>query len=92
MIVNLILSFIIGFTGAYLSRLIDFSFNTGNLLDWYYIWLLSVEEKYPKLAKPLGKCIKCMSIWVTIIVFLFFNISFPYLLISIAYNYYLITK
>ena len=86
------LSFIIGFTGAYISKLIDFSFNEGNLLDWYYIWLLNIEESYPKLVKPLGKCINCMSVWVTIIIFFLFNINLPYLLISIAFNYYLITK
>ena len=53
---HLILSLLIGFCSAQLTRVLDFSFNEGNILDWYYIFLLKYLPK--KLAKPLGVCIK----------------------------------
>lgn len=33
----------------------------GELFDFYGRWLDSLEIKYPKLAKPLGYCVKCFA-------------------------------
>jgi hypothetical protein len=71
----LFLSLVIGFCSAQLTKVLDFSFNEGNILDWYYIFLLKyVEPISKKLAKPLGTCIKCFSVWVCFFVFVVFSI------------------
>jgi hypothetical protein len=73
MIENLFLSIMIGFCSAQITRVLDFSFNKGNILEWYYIFLLKyVEPISKKLAKPLGTCIKCFSVWVCFFIYLLF--------------------
>ena len=73
MIEKLFLSILIGYSSAYISKILDYSFNKGNILDFYYIFLLKyIEPISPKLAKPLGMCIKCFSIWICFIVFFIF--------------------
>jgi hypothetical protein len=94
---NLLLSILIGFCSAQLTKVLDFSFNEGNILDWYYILLLKyVEPISKKLAKPLGTCIKCFSVWVCFFVFLIFTIftSIPcyYVLLSQGINAFIIYR
>jgi hypothetical protein len=89
-------SFLIGFISAYISKFIDFCFNDGNILDFYYKWLLMLKNKYPKLSKPLGLCIFCMSFWVCLIMFMIFyneyNLTYKDFFISIAVNYAILFK
>jgi hypothetical protein len=66
------LAIAIGFCSAQITKVLDFSFNEGNILDWYYILLIKHLPK--KLAKPLGTCIKCFSVWVCFFVFGMFMI------------------
>jgi len=85
---HLFLSIIIGFCSAQLTKLLDFSFNEGNILDWYYIFLLKyVEPISIKLAKPLGTCIKCFSVWVCFFIFLIFSFY-----LSIPWYYFFISQ
>lgn len=97
MIIFFAIASILGFISAKLAELIDFCFNEGNLLDNYYLFLIDhVKPKYPKLSKPLGLCIKCMSIWICLILsslfFWYLEIPFIYIFISIAINFYEINK
>jgi hypothetical protein len=85
---NLFLSIVIGFCSAQITKVADFSFNEGNILDWYYILLLKyVEPISKKLVKPLGTCIKCFSVWVCFLIFLIFS-----LYLSIPWYYILISQ
>jgi len=91
----LFLSLLIGFCSAQLTKVLDFSFNEGNILDWYYIFLLKyVEPISKKLAKPLGTCIKCFSVWVCFLVFgiflIFTNIPWFYIFLSQGISAYII--
>jgi hypothetical protein len=62
---HLFLSIVIGFCSAQITRVLDFSFNEGNILESYYLFLLKyIQPISKKLAKPLGICIKCFSVWV----------------------------
>ena len=93
----LALSIFIGFCSAQLTKLLDFSFNEGNVLDWYYMFLLErIEPISKKLAKPLGTCINCFSVWVCFLVFFIFSItnSIPwyYILLSQGISYFFIVK
>jgi hypothetical protein len=94
---NLFLSIVIGFCSAQITKVADFSFNEGNILEWYYILLLKyVEPISKKLAKPLGTCIKCFSVWVCFLIFLIFSIylsiSWYYVLISQGISAFIIFK
>jgi hypothetical protein len=94
---HLFLSLLIGFSSAQLSKILDFSFNEGNIFDWYYILLLKyVEPISKKLAKPLGTCIKCFSVWVCFFVFgLFFiygSIPWYYVFLSQGVSAFIIYK
>jgi len=72
---HLLLSLLIGFCSAQITKVADFSFNEGNILDWYYIFLLKyIQPISKKLSKPLGTCIKCFSVWVCFSVFVIFCI------------------
>lgn len=69
-----------------LIKLIDFSFNEGNVLDWYYMLILKLEDKYPKLFKVLGGCLICFGFW-------FYNFIYFFIianLISLSPLYYII--
>lgn len=55
---------LLGFINYFLVVFIDFCFNEGNILDFYYRWLLRLETTRPKLAKLLGICPICMGFWV----------------------------
>ena len=90
---NLLLSIVIGFCSAQITKVADFSFNEGNILDWYYILLLKyVEPISKKLAKPLGMCIKCFSVWVCLICFLPFGLPWYYVLISQGISAFIIYR
>jgi len=93
----LFLSIVIGFCSAQLTRVLDFSFNEGNILDWYYVLLLKyIEPISIKLAKPLGTCIKCFSVWVCFFVFgmflIFTNIPWYYIFLSQGISAYIIYR
>jgi hypothetical protein len=82
-----LISVLIGFCSANITKLLDYSFNKGNILDWYYIILLKyIEPISKKIAKPLGTCIKCMSVWVCLIIFIIFSIT-----LSISWFYFFIS-
>ena len=94
---HLFLSVVIGFCSAQLTKVLDFSFNEGNIFDWYYVFLLEyVEPISKKLAKPLGTCIKCFSVWVCFFVFgifcLFTTIPWYYILLSQGFSAYKIYR
>ncbi len=66
----LISTIILGVCSALLVKFIDFCFNEHNILAWYY----SLISKLPKsLAKPLGMCPKCFSLWVSSALFLLYH-------------------
>jgi hypothetical protein len=93
----LFLSIVIGFCSAQITKILDFSFNEGNIFDWYYIFLLKyIEPISKKLAKPLGTCIKCFSVWVCFFIFLPFFIWYPlpwyYIFISQGMSAYIIYR
>jgi len=91
----MITAVLIGIVSYYLVKLIDFSFNKDNILDFYYVFLLENKDKYPKLTKVLGLCIKCFGVWFTILTYLLFyfnhDILFVNILISISVFWMLIT-
>lgn len=72
-LINFILSFIIGFSSANITYFIDFCFNEGNILDFYYKFILNNVKPYSeKLFKLLGGCIICFGFWINISLFLLF--------------------
>jgi hypothetical protein len=94
---HLFLSIVIGFCSAQITRVLDFSFNEGNILESYYLFLLKyIQPISKKLAKPLGICIKCFSVWVCFFIFLIFSIylhiPWYFLLISEGISAYIIYK
>jgi len=94
---HLLLSLLIGFCSAQLTKVFDFSFNEGNILDWYYIFLLKyVQPISKKLAKPLGTCIKCFTVWLCFIIFGIFctytTIPWFYIFLSQGINAFLIYR
>ena len=61
---------LLGLINFALVVFIDFCFNEGNILDWYYSLLISrVQPRSPKLAKVLGMCPVCMGFWVGLAVY-----------------------
>lgn len=90
----LLLAIVIGFCSAQITRVLDFSFNEGNILDWYYILLIKYLPK--KLSKPLGTCIKCFSVWVCLVSFLpfciFYTLPWYYIIISEGISAFIIFK
>ena len=72
---------LLGISSGIFSKFIDFCFNEGNVLDFYYLWVITViEPLYPKLAKPLGVCNVCFNFW-------FSTFLFPLLLISFGLSF-----
>jgi hypothetical protein len=59
----MILLIILSISSVGLLKLIDFSFDDGNILDWYYKYILRYEVSNPKLFKLLGGCIYCFGFW-----------------------------
>jgi hypothetical protein len=52
---------------------IDFCFNEGNILDFYYIFIQNkFYETNSKLFKVLGGCSKCFGFWINIFLFFYF--------------------
>lgn len=92
-LIYLLLAISVGYSAAKITQLIDYSFNEGNIFDFYYLFLLEkVKPRYPKLVKPLGLCPKCMSAWICLIIFLSFyfvtGLPIPFLFISEAVTVY----
>lgn len=57
------------FASAQLVKFIDFCFSDGNVLDWYYLLILRLQDNHPKLFKVLGGCIICFGFWVNLTIF-----------------------
>jgi hypothetical protein len=94
---NIFITTLISFISSFYISFIDFCFNEGNIFDWYYKFLLKLEDKYPKLAKPLGLCPICFGFWFNLIFFcivniLLFKISFIYIILSIGINSFINMK
>lgn len=68
---------LLGISAGLFSKFIDFCFNEGNVLDFYYLWIITyIEPLYPKLAKPLGVCNVCFNFWFSTFLFPLFLTSF----------------
>ena len=67
--------FIISTTVALLAIFLDNCMEDGNILSGYSRFL----DTFPDyLAKPLGKCIICMSFWLAVLTYMLFSLYFPY--------------
>ena len=65
---------------AYFIELIFFSFNKGNVLDFYYDFMSEkLELSNPKLFKVVCGCIYCFGFWASIISFTIFKINTNYI-------------
>ena len=71
----ILISFAAFCTGAF-SNFIEFCFEPGKILSWYYNWLVKkfttqVDEKTIKvnnaLFNPLGGCMRCYNWWLGVI-------------------------
>lgn len=62
---HLILVTIFAWLNMRFTVFLDFCFNEGNIFDFYYSYLQRLEDKHPKLAKPLGLCGVCMGFWLS---------------------------
>jgi hypothetical protein len=51
-----------------LAYFLDFTFNDGNIFDWYLRWVNKTFK--PRIAKPLGACVYCMNIWLSLFGFI----------------------
>lgn len=74
-LINIIVSCLIGGINALFVIFIDFCFNDGNIFDWYYQFIKTkIKPNYPYLAKPLGLCPICMGFWIGVLVFSLFSL------------------
>jgi hypothetical protein len=76
---------------------IDFCFNEGNILDFYYQWVLDqVEPRNEKLAKVLGTCPVCFGFWVGLVAYClyayYFNLPIIGFIPFISLSEYLLIK
>ena len=81
---TMLLLFLLGTSIAMLSHAFQKYMQPNHIFNWYYNWL----SKLPKyIAKPLGLCVYCNSVWITIIFFfIYFKPSFNiFLLIGITW-------
>lgn len=79
MIVSIFLISFVAFCAASLSRLLDFSMEQGNILEWWYVFILKIGNVKTDIAgnivscnllfKPLGGCLVCMNFWVGVLPF-----------------------
>jgi hypothetical protein len=100
--------FIIAFSYC-LSVVLDKWFGPTMIFHFYYKWLLKIgkvefdeegnitnENTYRKFIKPLGFCLVCTNVWITIICFallsLFYPIEYIYLLPCIIFANWLVIK
>ncbi len=74
--IALIISIILGFTSGLFVKFIDSCFNDGEILDWYYKEILTLEQKWPRLSKALGLCPKCFGFWLSLLLFMGYNQTF----------------
>jgi hypothetical protein len=60
---------LMGLACACFSLFLRFCLQEGNLLGWYYTFLLASAKRYPSLKywlKPLGLCVYCYGSWVCV--------------------------
>ena len=70
LLTQLLLVIAFAVASAQIVKFIDFCFSDKNILDWYYLLILSLECRHPKLFKVLGGCIVCFGFWVNLGLFL----------------------
>jgi hypothetical protein len=58
--------FIWGVVCAGISGVLDLAYNQGHILEGYYLW---VQKNFgaKKIGKPLGLCIYCQNIYITLL-------------------------
>ena len=79
-IVNILLICFVAFCTACLSRFLDFSMEQGNILAWWYAFILKIGNVKTDsvgsivscnlLFKPLGGCLVCMNFWIGVMPFI----------------------
>ena len=65
------------------------------LFIWYRNWLYKEEEELleiPLFKYPLGYCLKCMSVWVSIIIFFIPIIKINLFIITVSISYFIIVR
>lgn len=95
---NMDILVILAMTTTLFSYLLQYCFDDGNILDFYYSWLYyEVKPLSEKLFKAMGGCYICMNIWVNLFCFEFlykdyFDIPLfmivPYLGVAFATSYW----
>ena len=78
-IANIFIICFVAFCTACLSRFLDFSMEQGNILDWWYRFILDAAKVETDMAgsitsckwffKPLGGCLVCMNFWIGVMPF-----------------------
>lgn len=70
---SLLTALALGACNYCLVLFIDFCFNEGNVLDWYYSLIVDrVKPRSPKLAKLLATCPVCFGFWVGVACFVLY--------------------
>jgi fructose-specific phosphotransferase system IIC component len=99
-ITDLIFIIILAITSSCFTKFITYCFNEGNILDWYYEWLIKYSGNNQKLFKLLGGCYICFNIWISTLIFELFNtviginyiLFIPYIATSFIMSYYISKK
>ena len=71
----------IALVGASLSNLLDDCFQDGMIFSFYGKWINSLDSF---ISKPLGTCLICFNVWITILMIAIYNICYPaFIILSI---------
>jgi len=76
-LINILIVICLGVCSALFVYFLDFCFNDGNILDFYYNYIkISFKERTPKLFKVLGGCPVCFGFWVCLFYFTLYQFVF----------------
>ena len=88
LLVNIAIIAVVAFCSAAWSKFLDFCMEDGNILDWYYRFIMRIGKvktdaggnilSCNRLFKPLGGCLLCFNFWVSIPGFIWLCYLLPY--------------
>ncbi len=80
--------FLGAFFTACFSAFLDYCMLKGEIFGFYRPWLHRVLEcRFAVLIKPLGDCMICMNVWLSVISFFFTGLSVIWLIPYISVSY-----
>lgn len=88
-IANLVHVSILILTSVSISYMLYDFMQEGMIFDRYGKWLQTIN---PIFAKPLGLCLKCFHVWISIFTCLFFGVEFFKFVIILPISYVILIK